>query len=172
MTNYVLYKPEDTEKVFEQYYCELYSQPASVDGECLTVFLEGLDLPAIGAEQKKLLTSEITLKEVEDAISRVKSGKSPGPDGFGASYYKTLRGELLLLLLDSFNYTLRSGRVPPSWKEAIISITPKEGKDREYCGNYRPILLLHVDYKLYTSILARRLDEFMQDLIDEDECGL
>lgn len=40
--------------------------------------------------------------------------------------------------------------VPNSWREAIISIIPKKGKDRLECSSYRPITVLNVNYKLFT----------------------
>ena len=85
------------------------------------------------------------MEELDKAISKLKSNKSPGPDGFSSKWYKTFRTELQPSLLHIFNKALKEGIVPPTWREATISVIPKEGKDRLDCGSFRPISVLNVD---------------------------
>ena len=79
--------------------------------------------------------------------------------------------ELGSILLASLNETLKKGKFSPSWSEAIITVLTKEGMDKEYCENYRPISILNCDYKIYTTILTKRFEPFMAELINEDQCG-
>lgn len=159
------------QEAFEKYYQSLYSQSKPFDSNKAEEFLSQLDLPSLGKVHNDRLMQEITTEEIDRAISSLKSCKSPGIDGFPGEWYKAMREQLVPMLHKSFNYTLQEGVIPPSWREAAISVIPKEGKDLADCGSYRPISVLNQDYKIYVAILTKRMEEVMPLLIDEDQCG-
>lgn len=130
-----------------------------------------MELPTLTDEQNKTLIAEITAYEVKGAITKLKSNKSPGPDGFTGEWYRAFQKELIAILVRTFNWVLKNAITPPSWKDAVISIIPKEGKDKLECGLYRPLSILNVDYRLFTSITARRMEEFLPNLINQDQSG-
>jgi len=51
------------------------------------------------------LEQPITLKELYDAITTIKKGKTPGPDGLSSEFYLTFYQDIKHLLLDALNYT-------------------------------------------------------------------
>lgn len=164
-------KLERIQECFETFYRDLYTQPDAPGEDCIDAFLGHLNLPTISDSENDNLLTPISTEEINAAITRLKTGRAMGPDGYGPQWYRIFRSELVPTLAKTFNYVLQKGETPPSWKEATVSVIPKEGKDKLECGNYRPISVLNLDYKLFTSILARRLEHLLPEIINLDQTG-
>lgn len=167
----VRYKTEDIQKCFELYYTKLYDQSINNGDAEIDSFLAKLNLPKVTDKQNEQLISEITSKEINLAISKLKTNKTPGADGYPSEWYKTYREILIPVLQKTFNWVLKKGEIPNSWREATISAIPKEDKDVMECSNYRPISVLNQDYRLFTAILARRLENILPGIIQLDQTG-
>lgn len=166
-----VYKQSEIKQAFQSYYKQLYTQPKLKDRQQIKGFLEQLNLPVLQDNQNQRLVANITERELSYAISKLKANKSPGPDGFTSEWYKKFKLELSPFLLQIFNLALKEGKMPPSWKQATISVIHKEGKDRLNCSSYRPISVLNIDYKLFTSILSKRIQGILPQLISTDQTG-
>lgn len=137
----------------------------------MEAFFDQIKLHNVGDEQNKLLISEITDEEIKKAILHLKPNKAPGPDGFPSEWYKEMKDHLIPIMKTTYNHVIKTGITPPSWKEAVISLIPKEGKDKLECGSYRPISVLNQDYKIFTHILAKRIENILPQIISLDQTG-
>ena len=64
-------------------------------------------------------------------------------------------------MVDSFNYGLQHESLSISQRQGIISLN----KNAEYLTNWRPILLLNVDYKIATKTIALPLEKILPSII-------
>ena len=60
----------------------------------MQTFLEDCNLPALNQEDSNFLNKEISLDEIRETIKSLKSGKTPGPDGYPGEFYKTFSNML------------------------------------------------------------------------------
>ena len=70
-----------------------------------------------------------------------------------------------------FNESLSSEALPPTLRQAAITLIPKKGKDPLQCASYRPMSLLNGDYKILSKILAARLEKLVPQIISTDQTG-
>ena len=118
----------------------------------LDAFFDNINIPSIRPEDGEQLESAIMWAEIETAIRKMASGKTPGEDGLGIEFYKAFKEQLCPFLLLLYNKILEKGVLPLSMCKAIISLLQKTGKDPLSMGNYRPISLLNCDYKILAQI--------------------
>ncbi|WKX95020.1 hypothetical protein Q1695_011906 [Nippostrongylus brasiliensis] len=108
--------------------------------------------------------------EVAYAIRRMMPGTAPGPDGISADLLRAGGSALCSLLTKHFNHYLHLGRIPNVWKESRTVLIFKKGQ-REDIGNYRPISLLSVVYKIFTRILLNRMERILDDNQPVEQAG-
>jgi len=95
---------------------------------------------------------EASAAEVELAIDKLKSYKSPDIDQIPAELIKA-GGRIIFLEIHKLITPIwKKEKLPEEWKESIIVSIHKKG-DKTDCNNYRGILLLPNTYKILSNIL-------------------
>ena len=79
-------------------------------------------------EETENLNRPITYKEIESNIKHLPKKKSVRPGDVTGEHHQTFRKELTSVLLIFFQKT-KEGKIPNSFCEASITMTPKPGKD-------------------------------------------
>lgn len=76
-------------------------------------------------ERAAKLELDVTNSEVIDSIGSMQSGKAPGPDSF-PEFFKKFPEQLAPILLSVFRESLSSQSLPPTMREATISLILKK----------------------------------------------
>ena len=114
---------------------------------------------------------EITTEELQNAISKLKKGKSPDSNGIRAEDIKACDDETREMVRQLFNEIIkRNNFTPEEWKKVKIKVIHKKG-DVENVSNYRPICSLPALYKLFSTILYGRLFPMLDQRQAEDQAG-
>jgi hypothetical protein len=111
---------------------------------------------SVTQEENEHVSKPITLDELWLNLRNTKA-TTPGPDGMSNTYLKKLWHIIGPLILNAWNYSIETGELPPSHKNSILRLIPKQGKDHTYIKNWRPITLSNCDHKLITRTYNTRL---------------
>jgi hypothetical protein len=93
----------------------------------------------------------------------------PGPDGIPYLVYKKFWKLTGPIILDAWNYSILTGNLAPSHVESVITLLPKEGKDRRDIKNWRPITLSNCDSKIITKAISIKMSKDLDLIIDKSQ---
>ena len=100
-----------------------------------------------------------------------KKPKTVAEDGLVAEMLKTGHASLLQSLSDFFNELLSGQQQPPDeWRKSMLKVLFKKG-DSNWPSNYRPISIIPVLAKLFSTMLHGRIAEILDKEFSEEQFG-
>jgi len=119
-----------------RFHGKLYSkQTINLDGEDTKIFFENSNILRLSDELSASCEGKISLQECENILSSFQTSKTPGNEGLPIEFYKAFRPFIGKLMTDSFNEAFDKKEMSSSQKQAIVTLTEKKGKDRNYIGD-------------------------------------
>lgn len=158
----------EIKNMFLKYYSNLHKQEL-INPEILQAYIQTVELNQLTEQEREDLNKPITKEEIQEAISLIKTGKAPGPDGYTLKFYRVFQVELIPKLQTVVNNILDGKPPPRTWQEARISLIPKTEQNKPNVKDFRPISLLNTDYKIFSKIIAERMQKILSKYIIKDQ---
>lgn len=167
VTHLLTSDPNEILEILNNYYRKLYQEKQiEIDPDYLAL----LDIPQVKEKDKQMLDAPIQLEEIHVAMKQLNLCKVPGTDGFPVEFYRKYWDWIAKPLHLLFLKNVENGFLHGTARDGIISLLSKPG-DLLLVPNWRPITLLNTDYKLFTKVLANRLQQVLTYLINHDQSG-
>ncbi|KAK6747893.1 hypothetical protein RB195_000851 [Necator americanus] len=119
-------------------------------------------LPPHHLREDQHVIPEVLPCEIGHAIMSVRNRTAPGPDKIRPEQLKKLSPVLINTLARLFTRYLSECKVPKQWKTSKTVLLYKK-VDPYDIGNYRPICLLSVIYKLFTRVVFNRIEKVLDE---------
>ena len=109
---------------------------------------------------------------VASKLKKLKTFKSPGPDGLHPRVLHELANSISTPLSVIFNTSLTTSVLPTDWKTANVSAIHKKG-NKNQVQNYRPVSLTSIAGKILEQIIRDTVTEHMKDndLLSDKQFG-
>ena len=170
LTNEIHENPEDMLHIAERFYSNLFT-PEHIDNTAQQHILAFLNRPEDSASLSQCLVDKPNMETLKLIISNSAKNRSPGADGISFEFYHTFIDTCLTtMLLRMCTMALEQCAFPPSWKQTHTILLFKKG-ERTKLENWRPIALINTDCKLFTRMLASRLNQILPQYITPLQTG-
>ena len=119
-------------------------------------------------ERRRSLEGKISTNEYFEAFQ---TNKALGNDGVTVEFHLGFGHLVGKCLVNALNFAHEQGQLSNSQKQAMSTLLEREGKDRAFIKNWRPISSINVDVKIASKAIARRLERILPDLIHPNQNG-
>ncbi|KAL9670344.1 hypothetical protein QQ045_007895 [Rhodiola kirilowii] len=119
----------------------------------------------VADSQCRSLIREATNKEIQNVLCKIEVDKSPGPDGFSASFFRKNWSLVGKEFCNGIRHCLKYNALPKGVNTAYTAWIPKTNL-AIHPSDFRPISCCNVVYKVLSGFLAGRLKGILPDIID------
>ncbi|XP_062094228.1 uncharacterized protein LOC133800288 [Humulus lupulus] len=124
--------------------------------------------PLLSLDDQTDLIKPFFSQDVKTTMFSIKAVKSPGPDGFGAGFFKSLWSvigkEVSIAVLEFFD----TDYIPKSLNNTILTLIPKVSHPKN-ATEYRSIACCNTLYKCISKILCNRLTSILPKLVNQNQ---
>ena len=145
-------------EVWREYYDKLSNEEFAWDKDSLT------NVGVVSGPCEK-----ISVKEVKEAIAKMKSSKAAGPSGVVADMVKAAGDVGAEWMTEVCNAVVKDGKIPEEWSKSWMVNVYKGKGDALVCGSYRGIKLLEHAMKIMERVIEVRVRNIVE--IDNMQFG-
>ena len=169
-------KEEEIVEVFAQHFERVYNEKIELESQeienSLDNFLINVTLKQISDSDKSNLDSPITLDEIVSAFKGLNKLSSPGVDGITMQFYEIFLEDIKHVLLEYYNFCFEQIGLCENTQMGLITLIHKGNSlKRDEVGNWRPITLSNIDYKIIAKLLANRLKYVAGSIVGKQQQG-
>ena len=155
-------------KELESFYSKLFTSNGMTPTE---EYLGNIEMPKISNSDRTFLDSPITLSVIKIAIKQLAVDKCPGLDGIPIEFYQKFEEHILPTLHSVYMKAINLKEFHRSATQGILSLLEKPDKNLLSIASWHPLVMLNVDFKIYSKTITNRLQSVLPELIHPDQKG-
>ena len=148
--------------------CDFYNNLFTSSGQDGAHIVNDAIKPCISRETNEILIRKPSPSEIKEATFAIHPDKAPGPDGFSASFFQANWDVVGPAVVQEIQGFFETGLLVTSQNETHVRLIPKHNGAKSV-GDYRPIALCNVFFKIISKMLSIRLKPVLQEIISENQ---
>lgn len=143
-----------------EYFQDIFTTNGASDFQVVTEALS----PSISIQENEKLIATPTMEEIKAAVFSIHPDKAPGPDGFSASFYHGYWDIIGADVTREIRLFFETCSLSQNQNATHVCLVPKIIAPKRV-GDYRPIALCNVYYKIIAKIITKRLQPLLAHIV-------